>query len=137
VDETLRPGSDRPRVSPIPQWEEEPGPLVMSKKSRHKCLGAHVVQLKTGQEVLMSTVKHLLEVARFRRHKAYCLARDAPSMPLAEDRARLIQYAKFFEEEAAKLEERADGLRVGAPNRKELSRQRSLYRGRSKALFAT
>jgi len=58
-----------------------------------------------------------LEVARFKRNKAYCLLRDAPSMPLAEDRARLILYAKFFEEEAVKLEARAGAPISGASDR--------------------
>ena len=62
----------------------------------------------------MRTVRHLLEVAGFRRHKAYCLVRDAPSMPLAEDRVRLFQYAQFFEEEAVKLEGRVRGLHASA-----------------------
>ncbi len=58
-----------------------------------------------------------LEVARFKRHKAYCLMRDAPSMPLAKDRARLILYAKFFEEEAIRLEARAGDPIAGASDR--------------------
>ena len=52
--------------------------------------------------------RDLLEVAQFKRNKAYCLLRDAPSMLDAGDRADLVLYAKFFEEEAVKLEERAD-----------------------------
>jgi hypothetical protein len=55
----------------------------------------------------MTKVRHMLEVAQFKRNKAYCLLRDAPSMLDAKDRARLILYAKFFEEEAVKLEARA------------------------------
>jgi hypothetical protein len=35
-------------------------------------------------------------------------------MPLAEDRARLFQYARFFEEEAVKLEGRVRGLHASA-----------------------
>ena len=35
-------------------------------------------------------------------------------MPLAKDRARLIQYAKFFEEEAVKLEARVRDPTTGA-----------------------
>ena len=58
-----------------------------------------------------------LEVARFKRNQAYCLLRDAPSMPLAKDRARLILYAKFFEEEAVKLEARAGDPITGASDR--------------------
>ena len=52
----------------------------------------------------MHTSMDVLEVARHRRDKARCLARDAASLALAEDRARVIQYAKFLEEEAIKLE---------------------------------
>jgi len=55
----------------------------------------------------MTEVRHLLEVARFKRSKAYCLLRDASSMSDAQDRAHLVRCAKFFEEEAVKLEERA------------------------------
>jgi hypothetical protein len=62
----------------------------------------------------MRTMRHLLEVACFKRRKAYCLVRDASRMPLAEDRARLTQYAKFFEEEAVKLEECVRDLQVSA-----------------------
>ena len=62
----------------------------------------------------MAKVRHLLEVALFKRNKAYCLLRDAPFMPLAEDRARLILYAKFFEEEAVKLEAQARDPSAGA-----------------------
>ena len=58
----------------------------------------------------MTNVRHLLEVAQSKRNKACCLLRDAPAMPDAEDRARLVQCAKFFEEEAVKLEERAGGI---------------------------
>jgi hypothetical protein len=84
----------------------------------------------------MTKVRHLLEISQSKRNKAYCLLRDAPSMPLAEDRARLIQYAKFFEEEAVKLEARADDLSGGAPTQEKLARQSSLNRGRSKDLSA-
>ena len=55
----------------------------------------------------MTKVRHLLEISQSKRNKAYCLLRDAPSMLDAEDRAHLVQCAKFFEEEAVKLEERA------------------------------
>ena len=50
----------------------------------------------------------VLEVARHRRDKARCLVRDAAGLALAEDRARVIQYAKFLEEEAIKLEAQAE-----------------------------
>jgi hypothetical protein len=60
------------------------------------------------QEVTMRTTTDVLEVARHRRDKARCLARDAAGLALAEDRARVIQYAKFLEEEAIKLEAQAD-----------------------------
>lgn len=56
----------------------------------------------------MSTATDLLEVARHRRDKARCFARDSEGLALPEDRARAIQYAKFFEEEAVKLEAQAD-----------------------------
>jgi hypothetical protein len=62
----------------------------------------------------MTKVRHMLEVAQFKRNKAYCLLRDAPSMLDAKDRARLILYAKFFEEEAVKLEARAGDPSAGA-----------------------
>jgi hypothetical protein len=62
----------------------------------------------------MTKVRHLLEVAQFKRHKAYCLLRDAPSMLDAGDRAHLVQCAKYFEEEAVKLEERAGDTYAGA-----------------------
>jgi hypothetical protein len=58
-----------------------------------------------------------LEVARFKRNKAYCLLRDAPFMPLAKDRARLVLYAKFFEKEAVKLEVRHGDPIAGASDR--------------------
>ena len=48
------------------------------------------------------TERRQREVARFRR-RACDLLRDAPYMPLAEDRARLVRYAKFLEEEAVNL----------------------------------
>lgn len=55
----------------------------------------------------MTKVRHLLEISQSKRNKAYCLLHDAPSMLDAEDRAHLVQCAKFFEEEAVKLEARA------------------------------
>jgi hypothetical protein len=70
-----------------------------------------------AQAESMNTARHLLEVARTKRNRAYCLLRDAPSMPLAKDRARLILYAKFFEEEAIKLEARAGDPIAGASDR--------------------
>ena len=57
----------------------------------------------------MRTAMELREVAQFRREKARRYADAAASMGLPEDRARLIGYAKFFEEEAVKLEEQAGG----------------------------
>jgi hypothetical protein len=57
----------------------------------------------------MHTVMELREVARFRREKARRYADEAASMSHAEDRARLIGYAKFLEEEAVKLEAQAEG----------------------------
>jgi hypothetical protein len=57
--------------------------------------------------MMMRTATNLLEVARHRRDKAHCLVRDAASLALAEDRAHVIQFAKFLEEEAVKLEARA------------------------------
>jgi hypothetical protein len=60
------------------------------------------------QEALMRTSTEVLEVARHRRDKARCLARDAAGLALPEDRARVIQYAKFLEEEAIKLEAQAE-----------------------------
>ena len=54
------------------------------------------------------TATDLLDVARHRRDKARCFARDAAHLAHAEDRARVIEYAKFLEEEAVKLEARAD-----------------------------
>ena len=48
----------------------------------------------------MRTAMELREVARFRREKARRCADAAASMGLPEDRARLIGYAKFLEEEA-------------------------------------
>jgi hypothetical protein len=51
----------------------------------------------------------LREVARFRREKARRCADAAASMDLAEDRARLIGYAKYLEEEAVKLEAQVGG----------------------------
>ena len=56
----------------------------------------------------MGTVTDLLEVALYKRNKAHRLARAAASLSLAEDRARAFQYAKFLEEEAAKIEAQAD-----------------------------
>ena len=57
----------------------------------------------------MPTVMELREVARFRREKARRCANEAASMSRAEDRDRLIGYAKFLEEEAVKLEAQAEG----------------------------
>ena len=57
----------------------------------------------------MRTAMELREVARFRREKARRCADAAASMGLPEDRARLIGYVKFLEEEAVKLEEQAGG----------------------------
>jgi hypothetical protein len=85
-------------------------PLLMSPIGTAKPIGRLFCLRTIEQEVRMNTVKHLLEVARFRRHKAHCLLRDAPNMPLAEERARLTQYATFFEQEAVKLEKRAGDL---------------------------
>jgi len=65
----------------------------------------------------MAKVRHLLEVAQFKRDKAYCLLRDAPSMLDAGDRARLVLYAKFFEEEAVKLEAEAGDPIAAASDR--------------------
>jgi len=48
----------------------------------------------------MTEVRHLLEVARFKRSKAYCLLRDASSISDAQDRTRLVRCAEFLEEEA-------------------------------------
>ena len=58
----------------------------------------------------MTKVRHLLEISQSKRNKAYCLLRDAPFMLDAEDRAHLVQCAKFFEEEAAKLEKQAGDM---------------------------
>jgi len=65
-----------------------------------------------------------LEVARFKRNKAYCLLRDAQSMPLAKDRARLVLYAKFFEEEAVKLEKQAGTFVAGGRSQEYLRKAR-------------
>jgi hypothetical protein len=65
----------------------------------------------------VTEVRHLLEVARFKRSKAYCLLRDASSMSDAQDRAHLVLCAKFFEEEAVKLEERAGEIYGSGPAR--------------------
>jgi hypothetical protein len=62
----------------------------------------------------MTKVKHLLEISQSKRNRAYCLLRDAPSMLDAEDRAHLVQCAKFFEEEAAKLEKQAGDINAEA-----------------------
>jgi hypothetical protein len=62
----------------------------------------------------MTKVRYLLEVAQSKRNKAYCLLRDAPSMLDAEHRAHLVQCAKFFEEEALKLEEQAGDINADA-----------------------
>jgi hypothetical protein len=59
----------------------------------------------------MNTATDLLDVARHRRDKARCFARDAAQLAHAEERARAIQYAKFLEEEAVKLEAQADPRR--------------------------
>ena len=56
----------------------------------------------------MGTVTDLLEVALYKRNKANRLARGAASLSLPEDRARAIQFAKFLEEEATKIEAEAD-----------------------------
>ena len=62
----------------------------------------------------MTKVRHLLEISQSKRNKAYCLLRDAPFMLDAEDRAHLVQCAKFFEEEAANLEKHAGDINADA-----------------------
>jgi len=62
----------------------------------------------------MTKVRRLLEISQSKRNKAYCLLRDAPFMLDAEDRAHLVQCAKFFEEEAAKLEKHAGDINADA-----------------------
>ena len=71
----------------------------------------------------MTKVKHLLEISQSKRNKAYCLLRDAPSMLDAEDRAHLVQCAKFFEEEAAKLEKQAGDINAAARESDTLPRK--------------
>ena len=78
-------------------------------------------------------MRHLLEVAQFKRNKAYCLLRDASSMLDAGYRAHLVQYAKYFEEEAVKLEERAGDIYAGAAAR--MGWQRSSLSARSAGAF--
>ena len=91
--------------------------LRRAEKLDAEAPGLETVVRATQRVPPMSTARHMLEMARSRRNKAYCLLRDAPSMPLAKDRARLIQYAKFFEEEAVKLEARASDPITGPSDR--------------------
>jgi hypothetical protein len=66
--------------------------------------GDHVAFAQRRQKrMAMRRGAKALEVARTRQDKARRFADAAPNMPSAEDRALLIQYAKFLDEEAAKL----------------------------------